>query len=501
MAHYYLFNLSLCSLLFLSLSFISIQAANFEIVNNCPYTVWAAASPGGGRRLDRGQTWNLWVAPGTAMARIWGRTGCNFDGSGRGRCQTGDCTGGLQCTGWGVPPNTLAEFALNQYGNLDFYDISLVDGFNIPMDFYPINGGCHKISCTADINGQCPNQLRAAGGCNNPCTVFKTNEYCCTNGQGSCGPTTYSRFFKDRCRDAYSYPQDDPTSTFTCPAGSNYKVVFCPLGSPHIEMPGSTSSEYCRRLVAGKVKQARVRLRQYRGRMDDKSGGMPESSLEEDREKVLYTVANVAKHNPIVGPSWACEGTRRIILRVAISRRAPLLKEFGILGGPTLPRIATILISLKHRARVITPSGCPKLARALLVDRAGAPDGAVARGGVRVEHDGHVEALHERDVEEIDVVVRGQRVLGQRVGRRAVVLALEEAAAVPGLAPAVAGLVEGAVGPGPDPAHGRAVGDVQVPGLAGVELPTAPGDRGRPQGVRAVVDDVEPGCTCGWGQA
>nr|P83959.1 RecName: Full=Thaumatin-like protein [Phaseolus vulgaris] len=30
--------------------------ANFEIVNNCPYTVWAAASPGGGRRLDRGQT-------------------------------------------------------------------------------------------------------------------------------------------------------------------------------------------------------------------------------------------------------------------------------------------------------------------------------------------------------------------------------------------------------------------------------------------------------------
>ncbi|KAJ6712434.1 OSMOTIN-LIKE PROTEIN OSM34 [Salix purpurea] len=197
------------SLLF-SLLFISTKAANFEIRSNCPYTVWAAASPGGGRRLERGQTWNLNVPAGTAMARIWGRTNCNFDGSGQGRCQTGDCTGGLECRGWGVPPNTLAEYALNQFGNLDFYDISLVDGFNIPIEFSPTSGGgsgkCQALLCTADINGQCPNELRAPGGCNNPCTVFKTNEFCCTNGQGSCGATHFSRFFKDRCPTSYSYP-------------------------------------------------------------------------------------------------------------------------------------------------------------------------------------------------------------------------------------------------------------------------------------------------------
>ncbi|CAH2071244.1 unnamed protein product [Thlaspi arvense] len=143
-------------------------AARFDILNQCGYTVWAAASPGGGRRLDPGQSWPLDVAAGTRMARIWGRTNCNFDGSGRGRCQTGDCTGGLQCTGWGQPPNTLAEYALNQFNNLDFYDISLVDGFNIPMEF---SSNCKRILCNADINGQCPNQLRAPGGCNNPCTV------------------------------------------------------------------------------------------------------------------------------------------------------------------------------------------------------------------------------------------------------------------------------------------------------------------------------------------
>lgn len=214
-------------LLFLSCIILSLitssDAATFDITNRCGYTVWAAASPGGGRRLDPGQSWQINVAAGTGGGRVWGRTNCN----GQGQCQTGDC-GRLECQGYGRPPNTLAEYALNQFNNLDFIDISLVDGFNIPMEFGPTTNACRNIRCTAPINEQCPNELRAPGGCNNPCTVFGTNQYCCTNGPGSCGPTPLSRFFKDRCPDAYSYPQDDPTSTFTCPGGTNYRVVFCP---------------------------------------------------------------------------------------------------------------------------------------------------------------------------------------------------------------------------------------------------------------------------------
>lgn len=220
-------SLSLPIFLLIALSSSSLaNAATFTIRNNCPYTVWAAASPGGGRQLNRGQVWTLNVAAGTAGARIWPRTGCSFNGAGQGRCQTGDC-GKLACTGYGTPPNTLAEYALNQYNNLDFFDISLVDGFNVPMEFSPNSPGCTRgIRCTADINGQCPNALRAPGGCNNPCTVYKTNEYCCNTGP--CSATPLSRFFKQRCPDAYSYPKDDPTSTFTCPGGTNYRVVFCP---------------------------------------------------------------------------------------------------------------------------------------------------------------------------------------------------------------------------------------------------------------------------------
>jgi hypothetical protein len=211
----------------MTLSFTYTQAATFDIKNNCRDTVWAAAVPGGGRQLNSGETWTINVAAGTKAARIWARTGCSFDGSGHGHCQTGDCGGLLNCQAYGTPPNTLAEYALNQYMNLDFFDISLVDGFNIPMDFSPTSNGCTRgIQCTADVNGQCPSQLKTQGGCNNPCTVFKTDNYCCNSG--NCGPTDYSKYFKGKCPDAYSYPKDDATSTFTCNGGTNYKVVFCP---------------------------------------------------------------------------------------------------------------------------------------------------------------------------------------------------------------------------------------------------------------------------------
>ncbi|CDP02937.1 unnamed protein product [Coffea canephora] len=68
-----------CFLLSLPLLINCTNAATLTIRNQCPYTVWAAAVPGGGRRLDRGQTWTLNVAPHRAQARIWARTKCTFN--------------------------------------------------------------------------------------------------------------------------------------------------------------------------------------------------------------------------------------------------------------------------------------------------------------------------------------------------------------------------------------------------------------------------------------
>ena len=134
----------------LTLSLTFTNAANFNIINQCTYTVWAAAFPGGGRRLDRGKSWSLNVAPGTTHARIWGRTSCKFDAKGQGHCQTGDCKGRLECQGYGSPPNTIAEFSLNQPNNLDYIDISNIDGFNIPMEFSSVTP-CRVIKCSAPI--------------------------------------------------------------------------------------------------------------------------------------------------------------------------------------------------------------------------------------------------------------------------------------------------------------------------------------------------------------
>ncbi|XP_047340548.1 protein P21-like [Impatiens glandulifera] len=229
------FSFSINSLLVLtSLLFPTfINATIFTITNNCSFPVWAASIPGGGRYLQQSKTWILNPPEQTINARIWARTNCNFNRSGHGSCQTGDCNGLLECQTNGSPPNTLAEYALDQFNNLDFFDMSLVDGFNVPMQFSPTSNECTtSIRCTSDIIGQCPKQLLAPGGCNNPCTVFKTDQYCCNSG--SCVPTNFSRFFKDRCPDAYSYPKDDPTSTFTCPGGTDYNVVFCP-GSESIK--------------------------------------------------------------------------------------------------------------------------------------------------------------------------------------------------------------------------------------------------------------------------
>ncbi|XP_058735960.1 thaumatin-like protein [Vicia villosa] len=164
-----------------TLCLLSAQAANFEIVNRCSYTVWPAGIPrGGGRQLNSGQSYVLDIPAGTS-GRIWGRTGCRFDGSGRGSCQTGDCVGALSCSVSGKPPTTLAEFTLNGGNNQDYFDISVIDGFNIPMQFGPTSNGCNKVRTCREKS----------------------------------------------CSDAYQYPSDD-TKTVSCPGGTNYRIVFCP---------------------------------------------------------------------------------------------------------------------------------------------------------------------------------------------------------------------------------------------------------------------------------
>ncbi|KAL3839984.1 hypothetical protein ACJIZ3_024575 [Penstemon smallii] len=209
----------------------------FTIVNYCRETIWPAVIPGdnfdgGGFSLRPGQTL-VFTAPVSWSGRIWARTGCNFDRTGNGSCQTGNCGSSLKCTASGEPPVSLAEFTL---ASPDFYDVSLVDGFNVPLSVTPLNGrgNCSVAGCDSDLRPRCPNELAVrAGGrivaCRSACDVFDTDQYCCRGVYGNsatCQPTYYSRRFKEACPTAYSYAYDDPSSIFTC-LGTDYVVSFC----------------------------------------------------------------------------------------------------------------------------------------------------------------------------------------------------------------------------------------------------------------------------------
>jgi hypothetical protein len=212
------------------------DTVTLNITNQCSYTVWPAATPvGGGIQLEPGKTWTLNVPANTNRGHVWARTGCSFDNKGNGSCQTGDCGGLLACTHIGTPPITFANFDLNQYENNSFFSIALYQGFNVPMEFLPIQvkGGpeCSKgPHCTANITSQCPRELQVPGGCNSACNVFLKQHnalYCC-NGS-ACESNKYSAFFTQMCPEALSYSSDAPSKTaFSCPTGVNYKAVFCP---------------------------------------------------------------------------------------------------------------------------------------------------------------------------------------------------------------------------------------------------------------------------------
>ncbi|KAF2299559.1 hypothetical protein P3X46_017399 [Hevea brasiliensis] len=237
-------------LIFISFLVSRSYSCTITITNNCPHTIWPGTLAGSGTpqlsatgfRLDPGQGVRIPTVPGWS-GRIWARTGCTFDESGLGSCQTGDCGGRLECDGIGAtPPASLFEITLGKGNDKDFYDVSIVDGYNLPLVASPrgVHGACNATGCASDINMGCPRELQVVGrdggegagvvACKSACEAFGLDQYCCSGefaNPTTCRPSFYSTIFKRACPRAYSYAFDDGTSTFTCKA-YDYAIVFCP---------------------------------------------------------------------------------------------------------------------------------------------------------------------------------------------------------------------------------------------------------------------------------
>ncbi|XP_058228083.1 thaumatin-like protein 1b [Rhododendron vialii] len=177
--------------------------------------------------------------PASWSGNLWARTRCATDPTtGQFHCETGDCgTGSIGCNGaGGAPPTTLLEITLGSAGGLDNYAVSVVTGYNTPMWVVPsgANGKCSIAGCTTDINAECPTGLRLIDNtgetvaCMSACTAFGDPQYCCTGAYSTpatCGPTSYSEFFKSACPSAVTYAFDGGAST--CPSPT-YTITFCP---------------------------------------------------------------------------------------------------------------------------------------------------------------------------------------------------------------------------------------------------------------------------------
>lgn len=224
------------------------------LVNNLQQTIWpaVAADPvhpveATGWELPPGASHTL-VIPDHWDVRVWARTGCAFNASGTGHCVTGDCAGRFQCgSTWGQFPSTLAEFNLNSYQGMDFYDVSLVEGNNLPMYINHTGGrtpdqisptGCAASGCTHDANATCPPVMRRTVGgvvvaCLSACLAIGGDQTCCLgqwSSRAACDPAKWpvdsAAVFKKAEPFAYSYVSDDATSVFTCTGECDYRITW-----------------------------------------------------------------------------------------------------------------------------------------------------------------------------------------------------------------------------------------------------------------------------------
>ncbi|MCJ1377838.1 hypothetical protein MMC17_000934 [Xylographa soralifera] len=147
------------------------ESRPLTITNQCPELIYPGLATQAGTPpstqgfpLAAGDTMELTVGADW-QGRVWGRTNCSFNADGSGpsntggnngggsACVTGDCNGVVNCVvtvssascraGFGSKvliyknkgntPVTLAEFTLASSTGQTYYDISLVDGYNIPI--------------------------------------------------------------------------------------------------------------------------------------------------------------------------------------------------------------------------------------------------------------------------------------------------------------------------------------------------------------------------------
>uniref|UniRef100_A0A914EKG7 Uncharacterized protein n=1 Tax=Acrobeloides nanus TaxID=290746 RepID=A0A914EKG7_9BILA len=103
-------------------------ASNVNFHNRCRYSVNVIHTANGQSPVSECN-----LRPGKSCSRDYGSNGMNFKNGKRGK--------------------TLAEFSFNSWNGLDFYDLSVIVGYDTPMQITTSIGG-PTVTCT---HAKCPN--------------------------------------------------------------------------------------------------------------------------------------------------------------------------------------------------------------------------------------------------------------------------------------------------------------------------------------------------------
>lgn len=190
------------------------SAKNFVLQNQCSKAIEVGV-------LQNGQSTPTYYTIGSGSSqtvslaanwagRTWGRIDCD---------QSSEQSDNTQCGVPGTPnPASLAEFTFEGSGNQDFYDLSMVDGYNLPISIAPIGAsqGSTKYQCGTPVCATlptCPSDLTVLTtqgdllACQSDCSHYNLPQYCCTgsyNSAATCSGGPYAPMIKSACPDAYS---------------------------------------------------------------------------------------------------------------------------------------------------------------------------------------------------------------------------------------------------------------------------------------------------------
>ena len=245
-----------------------------SVTNQCNFPVWMATTPNANKaplpdgtvKLDLGQSHDYSIAAEGWAGRLWPKTGCDSNGM---NCTAGEAVPPCPPSGCQPPADTKVEFYFPNLASKEdaWYDISLVDGYSLPMEIKPRggeSGSCTTTKCNLSLD-ECPqNETLGLGDlrvikdgkvvqCLSPCK--KCNypppfgqgkpenqepglSVCCptppvTPEQCSRGPVVQTQFVQTvrrACPTAYSYAYDDQAGLHSCSTPMSFDVTLCPVG-------------------------------------------------------------------------------------------------------------------------------------------------------------------------------------------------------------------------------------------------------------------------------